>query len=263
MSLSAGKKLGPYEIVSQLGAGGMGEVYRASDQRLGRDVAIKVLPQHLSADVELKQRFEREARAIAALGHPHICGIYDIGRDSGVEYLVLEYIDGETLAQRIARGPLPTDQILKIGVEIADALEKAHRAGIVHRDLKPGNIMLAKDGAKLLDFGLAKPSALGAAAGSGSAPLLSAAVTVANAASPLTTRGSIVGTVQYMAPEQIEGKSADARSDIFGLGAVLYEMATGKRAFEGKTKASLIAAILRGEPRPISEMQPLTPPSFT
>ena len=259
MSLSAGKKLGPYEIVSQLGAGGMGEVYRANDARLGRDVAIKVLPQHLSADAELKQRFEREARAVAALKHPHICGIYDIGSSDSVDYLVLEYIEGETLAQRVARGPLPIEQLLKIGTEIADALEKAHRAGIVHRDLKPGNVMLAKEGAKLLDFGLAKPTALGAAAASGAAPLLSAAVTMANAASPLTTRGSIVGTVQYMAPEQIEGKPADARSDVFALGALLYEMATGKRAFEGKSQISVASAILEKDPEPVSASQPAAP----
>ena len=236
----------------------MGEVYRANDARLGRHVAIKVLPSHLCNDNELKQRFEREARAIAALDHPNICGIYDIGRQDNIEFLVLEFIDGETLAQRIARGPLHLDQLLKIAAEIADGLDKAHRAGIVHRDLKPGNIMLAKDGAKLLDFGLAKPSTLGAAVGSGSAPLLSAAVTVADA-SPLTTRGSIVGTVQYMSPEQIEGKPADARSDIFALGGVLYEMATGKRPFEGKSQLSVASAILEKDPDSVCTSHPALP----
>src|ERR1051326_8018931 len=205
MALITGTKLGPYEIAEPLGAGGMGEVYRARDTRLERSVAIKVLPSHLCDNPDLKQRFEREAKAISALNHPHICTLYGVGHQGGTDFLVMECLEGETLAERIKRGPLASEELLKIAIQVADALEKAHRAGIVHRDLKPGNVMLAQEGAKLLDFVLGNPTALGAAAASGTAPLLSAAVTMANAASPLTTRGSIVGTVQYMAPEQIEG----------------------------------------------------------
>lgn len=263
MALSSGTKLGPYEIQSPLGAGGMGEVYRARDTRLDRVVAIKILPTHLSASSEFKQRFEREARTVSSLNHPHICHLYDVGSQDGTEFLVMEFLDGETLADRLRRGPLPFSELLKIGMEIAEALEVAHRAGIVHRDLKPGNIMLTKAGTKLMDFGLAKPASLGPA-GSGSAPLLSAARTMSGPSpvSPLTTAGAIVGTIQYMSPEQIEGKEADARSDIFAFGAVLYEMAMGKRAFEGKSQISVASAILEKEPDPIGASKPLTPVAF-
>jgi serine/threonine protein kinase len=263
MALTSGTKLGPYEIQSQLGAGGMGEVYRAKDTRLDRTVAIKILPTHLSTNPEFKQRFEREARTVSSLNHPHICHLYDVGSQDGTDFLVMEFLDGETLADRLRRGALPFPELLKIGIEVAEALEIAHRAGIVHRDLKPGNIMLTKSGTKLMDFGLAKPSLLGAA-GSGSAPLLSAARTMSGATpiSPLTTAGSIVGTIQYMSPEQIEGKEADARSDIFAFGAVLYEMAMGKRAFEGKSQISVASAILEKDPEPIAASKPSTPPAF-
>jgi eukaryotic-like serine/threonine-protein kinase len=228
MALPPGTKLGPYEIQCPVGAGGMGEVYRAKDTRLDRTIAIKILPTHLSDNPEFKQRFAREARTVSSLNHPHICHLYDVGSQDGIDYLVMEFLDGETLADRLRRGPLPFTELLKIGIEVAEALEIAHRAGIVHRDLKPGNIMLTKAGTKLMDFGLAKPTSLGAA-GSGSAPLLSAARTMSSPLpiSPLTTAGSIVGTIQYMSLEQIEGKDADARSDIFAFGAALYEMAMG------------------------------------
>ncbi len=258
MALNAGTKFGPYEIQAPLGAGGMGEVYRARDSRLDRTVAIKILPTHLSDSLEFKQRFEREARAISSLNHPHICHLYDIGSHDGTDFLVMEFLDGETLADRLRKGAMPLPELLKIGMQIAEALETAHRAGIVHRDLKPGNIMLTKSGAKLMDFGLAKPSL--APSGAASAPLLSAARTMsATPMSPLTTAGSIVGTIQYMSPEQIEGKDADARSDIFAFGAVLYEMATGKRAFEGKSQISVASAILEKEPEAISKVKPLSP----
>ena len=263
MALTSGTKLGPYEIQSPLGAGGMGEVYRAKDTRLDRTVAIKILPTHLSADPEFKQRFEREARSISSLNHPHICHLYDVGSQDGTDFLVMEFLDGETLAERLRRGPMPFAELLKIGMEVAEALEIAHRAGIVHRDFKPGNIMLTKSGTKLTDFGLAKSASLGAA-GSGSASLLSAARTMSGPtpASPLTTAGSIVGTIQYMSPEQIEGKEADARADIFAFGAVLYEMAMGKRAFEGKSQISVASSILEKDPDPISASKPSTPPAF-
>jgi serine/threonine protein kinase len=263
MALTSGTRLGPYEIQSPLGAGGMGEVYRAKDTRLDRTVAIKILPAHLSDNPEFKQRFEREARTVSSLNHPHICHLYDVGSQDGADYLVMEFLDGETLAERLRRGALPFPELLKIGIEVAEALEIAHRAGIVHRDLKPGNIMLTKGGTKLMDFGLAKPASLGAT-GSASAPLLSAAHTMSGPTpvSPLTTAGSIVGTIQYMSPEQIEGKEADARSDIFAFGAVLYEMAMGKRAFEGKSQISVASAILEKDPEPISSAKPLTPPAF-
>jgi eukaryotic-like serine/threonine-protein kinase len=253
MALSPGTKLGPYEVLSPAGAGGMGEVYRARDTRLDRTVAIKVLPAHLSSDPARRQRFEREARAVASLNHPHICILHDIGTQGGVDFLVLEYLDGETLAHRLERGPMPTQELLKVAVETSDALYKAHRQGVIHRDIKPGNIMLTKSGAKLLDFGLAKPVG----------PPPSAALTsLATASKPLTTEGTIVGTFQYMAPEQLEGREGDARSDLFSFGAVLYEMATGKKAFEGKTTASVIAAVLASEPAPISALQPMTPPAL-
>ena len=247
MGLASGTKLGPYEIQSPLGAGGMGEVYRARDTRLGRDVAIKVLPSHLSSDPDLKARFEREAKAISALSHPHICHLYDIGSQGGTDYLVMELLEGESLADRLRKGPLPLKQALQYGVEIAEALEKAHTSGIVHRDLKPGNIMLTKSGAKLLDFGLAKPAQSVGALASGS---------MATMSKPLTVEGTIVGTIQYMAPEQVQGHDADARSDVFALGAVLYEMVTGKRAFAGKSQISVMSAILEKEPEPVSAVQP-------
>ena len=250
MGLSSGTKLGPYEIVSPLGAGGMGEVYRAHDMRLGRDVAIKVLPSHLSSDPNLKARFEREAKAISALSHPHICHLYDIGSQDGTDYLVMELLEGETLADRLQKGPLPLKQALQFGLEIAEALEKAHSNGIVHRDLKPGNVMLTKSGAKLLDFGLAKPAPNLATLASGS---------MATMSKPLTVEGMIVGTIQYMAPEQVQGHEADARSDIFALGALLYEMMTGKRAFAGKSQISVMSAILEKEPEPVSAIQPRAP----
>jgi eukaryotic-like serine/threonine-protein kinase len=263
MALTSGTKLGPYEIQSPLGAGGMGEVYRANDTRLDRIVAIKILPHHLAGNSEFKQRFEREARTISSLNHPHICHLYDVGSQDGTDFLVMEFLDGETLAQRLRKGALPLPELLKVGIEIAEALEVAHRAGIVHRDLKPGNIMLTKAGTKLMDFGLAKPASFGAPS-SASAPLLSASRTMSGPTpvTPLTTAGNVVGTIQYMSPEQIEGKEADARSDIFAFGAVLYEMGTGRRAFEGKSQIGVASAILEKDPEPISATKPLTPTAF-
>jgi serine/threonine protein kinase/Tol biopolymer transport system component len=263
MALTSGTKLGPYEIQSALGAGGMGEVYRARDVRLDRTVAVKVLASHLSSSPELKQRMEREARAISSLNHPHICHLYDIGSQDGTDYLVMEFLEGETLAERLAKGPLPLNETLKTGIAVAEALSVAHRQGIVHRDLKPGNIMLTKAGAKLMDFGLAKSAGAGMGSSS-SAPLLSAARTMSQATpvSPLTTAGTMIGTIQYMSPEQIEGKEADARSDLFALGGVLYEMVTGARPFEGKSQISVASSILEKEPPPISAIQPLTPPAL-
>src|SRR5450759_2881803 len=253
MTIPAGSRLGPYEVVSPLGAGGMGEVYKARDTRLERTVAIKVLPSHLSASPEVRQRFEREAKTISSLSHPHICALYDVGNQDGVEYLVMEYLEGETLADRLVSGPLPLNQMLRYGAEIADALDKAHRQGIVHRDLKPGNVMLTKTGVKLLDFGLAK--AIGP-----EIPMSDlTSNSTAAARSNLTQEGTILGTLSYIAPEQLEGKEAGARTDIFALGATLYEMATGRKAFSGSSRASLISAILRDEPAPISSIQPLTP----
>ena len=252
--LAAGTALGPYKILAPLGVGGMGEVYRAHDTRLGRDVAIQVLPSHLAATPEARARFEREARTISQLNHPHICTLYDVGREGDTDYLVMELLEGETLAHRLEKGPLPVADVLSLGSQIADALDRAHRHGIVHRDLKPGNVMLTKSGAKLMDFGLARAQAPGPVAGrTVESPTLS---------SPLTSEGTIVGTVQYMAPEQLEGKEADARTDLWALGCVLYETATGKRAFEGPSQASLIAAILKETPRPITELQPLSPPAL-
>ena len=251
MPLSPGQKIGPYEILSPLGAGGMGEVYRARDTRLNRIVAIKVLPTHLSGNQDLRERFDREARAVSSLNHPNICTLYDVGHQNGTDYIVMEYLEGETLATRLQNGPLSRSDLLRSSIQIADALDKAHKHGIVHRDLKPGNIILTKGGAKLLDFGLAK--------------LQSELKTVPEVSSlptehrELTQPGSVLGTFQYMAPEQLEGKDVDARTDIFAFGAVMYEMATGKKAFEGKSQASLIAAILKEEPQPVSHLQPLTP----
>jgi serine/threonine protein kinase len=254
MALSAGTRLGPYELLAPVGAGGMGEVYRAKDTRLDRTVAVKVLPAHLSSSAESRQRFEREAKTISQLSHPHICALYDVGHQDGVEFLVMEYLEGETLAERLAKGPLSLDLTLRYGTEIADALDKAHRQGVVHRDLKPGNVMITKSGVKLLDFGLAKALA----------PVSSATQFTAlpTQAAPITREGSLLGTLQYMAPEQLEGKEADARTDVFAFGAVLYEMATGKKTFSGATQASLIGSILRDEPRAISESAPLTPASL-
>src|SRR6476646_4889979 len=227
MPLSAGSRIGPYEILSPLGAGGFGEVYKARDTRLDRTVAIKILP---SAGPELKARFEREAKAIASFQHPHICTLYDVGHQDGTDYLVMEYLEGETLAARIARGPIKIDEALKIAIEIAEALDKAHRAGVVHRDLKPGNVMLTKSGAKLLDFGLAKSSPV---ARGGMSMMPTTPISI-------TAQGTILGTFQYMAPEQVEGGEADARTDLFAFGAVLYEMVTGRPAFEGKTQTNLV-----------------------
>lgn len=258
MTLSSGVKLGPYEVTSPLGAGGMGEVYRARDTRLDRDVAIKVLPAQLSSNPDLKQRFEREARAISSLNHPHICSLYDVGSQDGVDFLVMELLEGETLSVRLGRGPLSLKDLLKTGIEIADALEKAHKQGIIHRDLKPGNIMLTKSGAKLMDFGLAKAAELPRP----TVALSGTALTLTSPVSPITQAGTVVGTFQYMSPEQIEGKDADTRSDLFALGCVLYEMATAKRAFEGKSHLSVASAILEKEPAPISQSQPMTPPGL-
>jgi hypothetical protein len=253
MPLSPATRLGPYEIVAAIGAGGMGEVYRAKDTRLDRTVAIKVLPEHLSGNPQSRDRFDREAKAISSLSHPHICQLYDVGHQNGIDFLVMEYLEGETLAHRIKKGPLPADQVLQIAIQMADALEMAHRHGVIHRDLKPGNIMLTKSGAKLLDFGLAKMRATESVAGMTALPTQT---------TPLTGEGTILGTVQYMAPEQLEGAEADARTDIFALGAVLFEMATGRKAFEGKTQASLIAAIMSAEPPPISNVQAMIPPAL-
>jgi eukaryotic-like serine/threonine-protein kinase len=265
MPLTPGTKLGPYEIQSAVGAGGMGEVYKARDIRLDRTVAIKVLPSHLNSNSELRARFEREAKAISGLQHPNICVLYDVGSQNDVDFLVMEYLEGETLYASLARKPLSTEEALKIAIEIADALEKAHRSGIIHRDLKPGNVMLTKSGAKLMDFGLAKPYGLSAGPKSGTSSVTSMATmaaTMADLASPVTVAGTLVGTVQYMSPEQIQGKEADARSDIFAFGAMLYEMFTGRRAFQGKSQLSLAGAILEKDPEPISAVVPLTPPAL-
>jgi len=245
MTIAPGTRLGPYEVVAPIGAGGMGEVWRGRDTRLERSVAIKILPAEFAENAQFKLRFEREAKTISQLNHPHICTLYDVGDN----YLVMELLEGESLAERIIKGPLPLEQVLRYGVQIADALDKAHRAGIVHRDLKPGNVMITRSGAKLLDFGLAKTSA---------------AVDLQGPTQhkQLTQEGMILGTFQYMAPEQLEGEEADGRTDIFALGSVLYEMATGARAFDGKTKTSLIAAIVSSEPKPMSQVQPLTPPAL-
>jgi serine/threonine protein kinase len=265
MALTSGTKLGPYEIQSALGAGGMGEVYRARDARLDRTVAIKILPAHLSSSSELRSRFEREARAVSSLNHPHICHLYDIGSQDGTAYLVMEYLEGETLADRLRKGALPLKQSLEFGRQIAEALATAHHAGILHRDLKPGNVMLTASGAKLLDFGLAKacPTLGGssAAVASGMTPS-TPTMTIAELSSPakgLTQRGTVVGTFQYMSPEVLQGAEADARSDIFSLGCVLYEMVTGRRAFEGKSQLSVLTGILEKDPGPVSQVQPTSP----
>ena len=250
VGLSPGFRLGPYEIVASVGAGGMGEVYKARDTRLGRDVAVKVLPPRLSSSPEARQRFEREAKTISRLSHPHICSLYDVGNQDGVEYIVMELLEGETLAERLARGALPLEQTLRYGQEIADALDKAHRQGIVHRDLKPANVMLTKSGVKLLDFGLAKAVEPRSAPGE---------VTSLPTQQELTAEGTILGTFQYMAPEQLEAKEADSRTDIFAFGALLYEMATGRKAFTAASQASLITAIMSSDPPSISSVQPMSP----
>src|SRR5579864_5385072 len=264
MSFASGTKLGPYEIQSVLGAGGMGEVYRARDTRLDRTVAIKILATHLSSSPELKQRLEREARAISSLNHPHICQLYDIGSQDGAQFLVMEFLEGETLADRLRKGPIPLNEIYRIGIAVAEALAVAHHHGIVHRDLKPGNIMLTQAGAKLMDFGLAKPLGVASASSTSAPPSFTAAATLSGPSplSPLTTAGTIIGTIQYMSPEQIEGKEADARSDIFAFGATLYEMAAGKRPFEGKSQISLASSILEKDPDPLRALKPETPPAF-
>jgi len=259
MQLPPGSRVGPYEITAAIGAGGMGEVYRAVDTRLGRDVAIKVLPQHLSSP-EFRERFDREARSISSLNHPRICTLHDIGHQNGIDFLVMEFLEGQSLADRLKKGPLPLKETLRIGAEICEALEVAHRAGIIHRDLKPANMMLTKSGVKLMDFGLAK-AAVEAADGNNHGLLLSTAKTLTGGSpiSPLTTAGAVIGTIQYMSPEQIEGKPADVRSDIFALGAVLYECATGKRPFDGQSQISIASAILEKAPEPLSHLQPLSP----
>jgi serine/threonine protein kinase/Tol biopolymer transport system component len=252
MALSPGTRLGPYEILSVAGAGGMGEVYRARDTRLDRMVAIKVLPEADLKDPGRRQRLEREARAVSSLSHPHICTLHDVGHQDGVDYLVMEYLEGETLADRLQKGPLPLEPALRHAAEVAGALDAAHRQGIVHRDLKPGNIMLTRAGAKLLDFGLAKAAAAPAAAWTAAS----------TRAAPITSEGTVVGTYPYMSPEQIEGKEVDARSDIFSFGSVLYEMVTGQRAFPGRSQISVASAILEKEPEPIGTVRPLTPPAL-
>jgi serine/threonine protein kinase len=254
IAFAAGHRLGPYEILSALGAGGMGEVYKARDTRLDRTVAIKIVSHDLASEPHFRERFDREARTISQLDHPHICALYDVGEQDGKSFLVMQYLDGETLEVRLQRGALPIDQALSLAIQISEALDTAHRAGIVHRDLKPGNVMLTKSGPKLLDFGLAKPSAESIAATAGSFP--------PTAPATLTAQGMILGTLQYMAPEQLEGRDADARTDLFAFGCVVYEMLTGQKAFAGHTQASLIAAILEHEPPPIGTSQPLTPPTL-
>ena len=259
MPLQPGARFGPYEVVAPLGAGGMGEVYRARDTRLGRDVALKVLPAHLCESAEARARFEREARVVSALDHPHICVLHDLGREDGTDYLVMELVEGESLAQRLTRGPLAVGEVMRLGAEIADALDRAHAAGVVHRDLKPSNIMLSRAGAKLMDFGLARQAPrVGVLTASGS----DAASQSPTVATPLTTAGSFVGTSQYMAPEHLDGREADARSDLWALGCVLYEMTTGRRAYEGATPASLVSSIMKDEPRPVVELAPLAPPGL-
>jgi eukaryotic-like serine/threonine-protein kinase len=252
MSLASGTKLGPYEIQSPLGVGGMGEVYRARDVRLARDVAIKILPAHLSRNSDAKRRFELEAKAISGLNHPNICTLYDVGHQDGLDFIVMEYLAGETLETRLVKGPLSLEQALDYGAQIAHGSDKAHRNGIIHRDLKPANIMLTKSGAKLLDFGLAKASTQTA---------VHTDLTAATAALSMTHEGVIVGTLRYMSPEQVQGKNLDARSDIFSLGAVLYEMVTGRKAFDGKSQLSAASSILEKEPESILAITPLTPAS--
>lgn len=253
MSLAPGTRLGPYEVISVLGAGGMGEVYKARDTRLERTVAIKVV--HVrEAGADSRRRLEREARAISALDHPNICALYDVGHYDGIDFLVMQHLDGETLAERLRRGPIPMEQLLRIAIEITDALDRAHRAGVVHRDLKPANVMLTSSGAKLLDFGIAKPVPIAAP---------EAATVAVPAGDDVTRNGAIVGTLSYMAPEQLKGWRVDARSDLFALGAVLYEMATGVRAFAGATPAAVIDAVLNHQPPSLATLVPEVSPAFT
>jgi|tagenome__1003787_1003787.scaffolds.fasta_scaffold20984308_3 serine/threonine protein kinase/Tol biopolymer transport system component len=252
MTIDPGTRLGPHEVLSAIGAGGMGEVYRARDTRLDRIVAIKTLPDHLSHRADLRERFEREARAIASLNHPHICTVFDVGHQGSTYYLVMEYLEGQTLTQRLRKGPLPLPQALQYACQVSDALDKAHRRGITHRDLKPANVMLTKSGAKLLDFGLAKLQSQSSVSDA----------TLSALPNDITGEGTIIGTMQYMAPEQLEARDVDARTDIFAFGAVLYEMVTGKKAFEARSQASLIAKILEFDPPPVSSLQPITPPAL-
>ena len=256
--LSAGTKLGPYVIEARLGAGGMGEVYRARDTRLNRLVAMKVLPSHLASNAEPKARFEREALAISSLQHPHICVLHDLGREDGVNFLIMEHLEGETLAERLLRGPIPCEEVLKIGGEVADAMEKAHRQGIIHRDLKPANIFVTKEGhTKILDFGLATMTSEPVAE-----PASSEEDETVVQGTQLTSPGLAVGTVAYMSPEQARGEKLDARSDLFSLGVVFYEMATGQRPFTGSTTAVTFDAILNRQPRSVSELNAGIPASF-
>jgi serine/threonine protein kinase len=265
MPILPGSRLGPYEIVAAIGSGGMGDVYRATDTRLGRTVAIKVLAPHLAGDPDVRARFEREGRAVSSLNHPNICALYDVGRQEQptgepIDYLVLEHLEGRTLDALLARGPLPIDQALRFGIAICGALGAAHRRGVTHRDLKPGNVMVTAGGVKLLDFGLAKPRSdvVSAQTAPASGELPSIAAT--QLTKPLTTAGTILGTIQYMAPEQIEGREADARTDLWAFGCVMYEMVTGTPAFAAATPASLIAAILERQPPPLQPATvPLTP----
>ena len=248
MQLAEKTRFGPYEIISLLGAGGMGEVYQARDTRLERTVAIKICKGLIN------ERFEREARAISSLNHPHICALYDIGREGSVDFLVMEYIEGESLETRLRKGALPIEEALRIAIQIASALDAAHRKGVVHRDLKPGNVMLTRSGAKLLDFGLAKMAV--------PAVSFEADTLGPTAATPITAKGTILGTFQYMSPEQLEGKETDARSDIFSFGTMLYEMITGRKGFEGSSHASLIAAVMSTNPPPVSTIQPMASPAL-
>jgi eukaryotic-like serine/threonine-protein kinase len=257
MPLNAGARLGPYEILSAIGAGGMGEVYRAKDTRLDRIVAVKVLPATVATNPDRRARFEREARAVGALNHSGICSLYDIGREQSIDFLVMEYLEGESLAHRLARGPLPIDEVLRLGIEFGDALHQAHRQGVIHRDLKPANIMLvgsrSRPSAKLLDFGLAKMPGGGSRASS---------LEAATETMDLTAEGTILGTFPYMSPGQLEGKDADQRSDLFAIGAVLYEMVTGRRAFQGASQASVIAAVMHKQPEPLSVRRGDAPPAL-
>ena len=255
MPLSAGDKLGHFEVVGAIGQGGMGEVYKARDTRLDRTVAIKVLHGLVSSDPALRERFEREARAVSSLNHPHICTLYDVGSEGGVDFLVMEYLEGETLAERLKKGRLPLEQALRYGIEIVDALDNAHHHGVVHRDVKPGNVMLTSGGTKLFDFGLAKFAPSGPVIDGEDSAL-------PTAEKPLTEKGTILGTFQYMAPEQLEGREADSRTDLFSFGALLYEMVTGHKAFTGKSQASLMGAIMGSEPPPRANLTPMTPPQL-
>ena len=253
MPLDIGTRLGPYEVTAQIGAGGMGEVYEARDTRLGREVAVKVLPEHLKGDSTQRRRFEREAKTVSRLSHPHICPLFDIGSEAGVDFLVMEHLEGETLEERLRKGPLPMAEVLEVGAQIAGAIAAAHRQGVVHRDLKPGNLMLTEHGVKVLDFGLAKAI---------EAPLAAFDTVAATRSAPISLEGSISGTVPYMAPEQLEGKPADAKTDIWALGCVIYEMVSGRRPFQGETQASLIGRIMETQPLPLSRHGPLSPPQL-